>query len=256
MTKGMLEDKVIVITGGTKGMGKALAIAAAAQGAKVVVTGRNQADGEEIASRIASDNGQAIFIAGDITNIGVCKQVFDRAGEQFGKIDGLVNYAGILPVGSLTDTDEQLFDRVFDINIKAAFFCSQYAIKSMLNTGGGCIINIGSLHAYNGEEDRAAYACSKGALLTLTKHIAKNYAKYRIRANWITMGWVATPGELDLRARDGLGREWLEQKGREVMPMGRLQTVDDHVPGILYLLSDQASQVTGTELHVSGGFYL
>ena len=112
------------------------------------------------------------------------------------------------------------------------------------------------LHGYGGDRDRAPYACSKGALLALTRHVAKNYAKEKIRANWITMGWIATPGELNLRCQQGHDMEWLETQGRKVMPMGRLQTVDDNIAAIVLLLSDESNQITGTELHISGGFFI
>jgi len=101
----------------------------------------------------------------------------------------------------------------------------------------------------------SAYSCSKGAILTLTKHIANNYAGQNIRANWITMGWVATPNETRLFKSLGRDKIWLDKQAKEVMPMGRLQTEEDNVPGILYLLSHVSSQVTGVELHISGGFF-
>jgi NAD(P)-dependent dehydrogenase (short-subunit alcohol dehydrogenase family) len=148
-----------------------------------------------------------------------------------------------------------MFDDVFAINIRAPFFLCKYAVAEMLKTGSGSIVNVCSPHAYNGDPDRAAYACSKGALLTLTKHIAKNYRQHQIRANTITMGWVATQGELELRRQQGHDLKWLEAEASKVIPMGRLQTVEDHVPGILYLLSDQSSQVTNTELHMTGGLF-
>ena len=254
---GKLNDKVVVITGGTKGLGRGVALGAAQRGAKVVIGGRSEKDGGEVVAEIEKTSGsKAIFVRGDIRKVEECKKLIESAESHFGGIDGLVNYAGILPASSITDTEESLFDDVFAINVKAAFFCTKYAVESMLRGGGGSIVNIGSLHAYSGDRDRAAYSCSKGALLSLTKHIARNYAGDHIRANWITMGWVATPGELERRRQQGHDMEWLEQMGREVMPMGRLQTVEDNVPGVIYLLSDESSQVTGVELHISGGFFI
>lgn len=252
----ILNHKVIIITGGTKGLGRGIAVAAAHAGAKIVIGGRNGKDGKEVVEEICSKNSEAVFVEGDIKNTEECKHLIEETIRHFGRVDCLVNYAGILPVASLIDTEEKLFDDVFDINIKAAFFCTKYAIEAMLKTGGGSIVNIGSLHAYNGDKDRAAYSCSKGSLLTLTKHIAKNYAKSFIRANWITMGWVATPGELDLRSTQGRDLDWLESQAEDIIPMGRLQTVEDHVPAILFLLSDYASQVTGSEIFITGGFFL
>lgn len=252
-----LKNKVIVITGGTKGLGKALSLRCASLGAKVVIAGRNEQDGNYIVNEIKNKyKTQALFVKADLSDVIACEKLISQTIDNFGHINGLVNYAGILPVSSIVDTEEKLYDEVFDINIKGAFFCTKFAIISMLKTGGGSIVNIGSLHAYGGDEDRAAYSCSKGALLTLTKHIAKNYAKYNIRANWITMGWVATPGEMALRQSEGRNLEWLQNTAKKVMPMGRLQTEEDHIPGIVYLLSDDSSQVSGSEIHVAGGFLL
>ena len=252
-----LEDKVVVVTGGAKGLGRGSSMAAAQRGAKVIISGRDTKAGKEIVEEIkTTTNVNATFVEGDLTQVSACKALIDTAVSQFGRIDGLINYAGILPSSTITGTEESMFDDVFGINIKAPFFCTKFALASMLNSGGGSIVNIGSLHGYGGQRDRAAYACSKGALLALTKHISKNYAKERIRANWITMGWVATPGELALRHEQGLDMEWLEGQGREVMPMGRLQTVEDNIATIMLLLSDESSQLTGSELHISGGFFL
>ncbi len=252
----ILKGKVIVITGGNKGLGRGLAIAAGQQGATVVIGARTERDGIEVVEEIRQKGGpKALFVQGDLKKVEECKKLIHMAESSSGRIDGLVNYAGILPAASITETDESFFDDVFDINVKAAFFCTKYAVESMQRGGGGAIVNIGSLHTYGGDRDRAAYACSKGALLALTKHIAKNYAGDRIRANWITMGWVATPGELELRRQQGRDLKWLERQGSEVMPMGRLQTVEDNIPGLIYLLSDGSSQVTGVELHISGGYF-
>jgi NAD(P)-dependent dehydrogenase (short-subunit alcohol dehydrogenase family) len=147
-----------------------------------------------------------------------------------------------------------MFDEVFDLNVKAAFFCAKFVVRSMLRTGKGSLVFNGSAHGYGGEADRASYAVSKGALLTLSKHIAKNYAKYNIRSNWITMGWVATPGELAFRKTQGHDLAWLQKEAAAYTPMGSLLTVEDHVPGVIYLLSDASSRVTGTELNITGGF--
>ena len=253
----MLKNKVIVVTGGTKGLGRAVSLKCASLGAKVIIAGRNEQDGSFIVNEIKNKcKMKALFIKVDLSNVGECKKLITETVNYFGHIDGLVNYAGILPVSSIIDTEEILFDEVFNINVKGAFFCTKFAIISMLKTGGGSIVNIGSLHAYGGDEDRAAYSVSKGALLTLTKHVAKNFAKYNIRANWVTMGWVATPGELTLRKSEGKDLNWLQKTAEEVMPMGRLQTEEDHIPCIVHLLSDESSQVTGSEIHVTGGFIL
>jgi NAD(P)-dependent dehydrogenase (short-subunit alcohol dehydrogenase family) len=251
-----LKDKVIVINGGTKGLGRGAALALAREGAKVVIGGRNELDGNEIIKEIRDEfDSNAIFIKGDITKVENCDLLIRGAEQHFGKINGLVNYSGITDRGTLPQTDEELYNNIFNTNFKSAFFCCKFAVASMLKTGGGSIVNIGSTHGYGGAIDMAAYACSKGAMLTLTKHISKNYAKNQIRANWITMGWVATPNEIELFKSQNHDLGWINEQGKMVIPMGRLQTVEDNVPGILYLLSGLSSHVTGAELHISGGFF-
>jgi NAD(P)-dependent dehydrogenase (short-subunit alcohol dehydrogenase family) len=252
-----LQGKVVVINGGTKGVGRAIAVAVASEGAFAVIGGRNEVDGQgvvaEIKDRYAIDS---VFVQGDVSNVQACENLIRTGAGRFGRIDGLVNYTGILPICPLLGTDEELFDKIFDTNFKSAFYCTRFAMEEMLKIGGGSIVNMGSLHAYSGEKDRAAYACSKAAMLALTKHIAKNYATDRIRSNWITMGWVATPGEMDLRKSQGKGIEWLEETARAVIPMGRMQTDEDNVHGVIYLLSDESSQVTGAEIPITGGLTL
>lgn len=251
----LLQDKVIIITGGTKGIGRAVALAAAREGAHVIIGGRNAKDGEELEQQARELPGDITFVSGDLTDVSACEHLVSEAVRLHGKLDGLVNYAGtVVSMAPITETTEEQFQSIMDINFKSTFFVSKYAIRAMKENGKGSIINMGSMHAYGGEIDRTAYACSKGAMHTLFKHIAKNYAADQIRCNWVTIGWVATPGELELRKEQGVGQTWLDQVGSEYFPMGRLQTPEDYVDGVLYLLSDGSSQVTGTELFITGGF--
>ncbi|MBB6732757.1 SDR family NAD(P)-dependent oxidoreductase [Cohnella zeiphila] len=249
-----LAGKVVVITGATKGIGKGIAKMCAAEGALAVVSGRNEQDGMQVVRDIKETLGtDALFVKTDVSRIDDCRILIERTVEHFGRIDGLVNNAGIFPRGDLLDTTEELFDAVFNVNIKGAFFCSQYAMKAMSRTGGGSIVQIGSTNAYKGQKDLAAYSCSKGAMLTLSKHIAGNYSEQGIRCNWITVGWVATDGEIELHNRMGVSADRLNEMGKVAIPSGRLQTAEDNAYGVIYLLSDESSQVTGTELVITGG---
>jgi NAD(P)-dependent dehydrogenase (short-subunit alcohol dehydrogenase family) len=252
----LLKGKIIVINGGTKGLGKGIAISAAKEGANVVISGRNENDGKEVIDNIKKNTkSEVLFIKSDVRNADNCEMLIKNTIKFFGRIDGLVNYTGITTRSLITETEEKQFYNILDTNFKSAFFCCKFAIRSMLQSGGGSIVNIGSTHGYGGAKDMAAYACSKGAVLTLTKHISKNYAKNQIRANWITMGWVATPNEIELFKSLGHDLNWLNEQGKKTIPMGRLQTVEDNVPAVLFLLSDLSSHVTGAELHISGGFF-
>lgn len=254
--KWLLENKVIVVNGGTKGLGRSVVLAASKEGAKVVFSGRNEKDGTELTEYLKKEkNAECLFIKADMQNVSSCEMLIQEAIKKFGPIDGLVNYTGITTRGLLTKTSEETFYNILDTNFKSAFFCCKFAVKSMLDSGGGSIINIGSTHGYGGAKNMAIYACSKGALLTLTRHISKNYAKNNIRSNWITMGWVTTPNEIKLFKSKGKDINWIEEKGKKIIPMGRIETTEDYTPAILYLLSDLSSHLTGTELHISGGYF-
>ena len=114
----------------------------------------------------------------------------------------------------------------------------------------------GSPHSDAGEIDRVSYACSKGAVVTLANHIAKNYGKYKIRSNYITMGWTATEGELRLRSRQGMSKDDLEEHAKQFIPMGRMNTYDDIVPAIVYLLTDKSQMVSGSNIRITGGWFM
>ncbi len=146
-----------------------------------------------------------------------------------------------------------MFEEVFSINIKAAMFCCKHIIPEMQRIGGGSIVFIGSPHAYGGDKDRTIYALSKGALLTLMKHVSSHYQSDQIRSNWVTMGWIPTPGEMALRHSQGHDIEWLRNIAEELTPAGRLLAPVDLIPGIIYLLSDLSPMVSGTEIDMTGG---
>jgi len=250
-----LAGKVVVITGATQGIGKGIALMCAGEGANVVINGINEKDGLLVVQEIKDKYGKdALFIKGDISREETCNQLVEETIARYGRVDGLVNNAGIFPRGTVLDTTEELFNSIFDVNIKGAFFCTKYALAAMLRTGGGSIVHMGSTNAYKGQEDLAAYSCSKGALLTLSRHVAAHYGKDHIRSNWITVGWVASEGEIELHERMmGINAEQLNERAERAIPSGRMQTAEDMAYGVIYLLSDESSQVTGTELSISGG---
>lgn len=253
---GLLEGKVIIISGGTKGVGRDLAIACAENGAKVVIGGRDQKAAQNILEKIRDNGHEAQFVFTDLRYIPSCKLLFEETTSLFGQVNGFVNYAGIAPIASLLDCNEEIFDDVMDVNFRAAFFCAKYAVESMMKNGGGSIIFMNSCHAWHGEKDRSIYACSKGALMTLSEHIAYHYGEYGIRSNLITMGWSITQGELALRTAQGISKDQLQYMIDQVIPMGRSQQSEDYIPGILYLLSDYSQMATGGNLRISGGLFL
>lgn len=251
-----LANKVIVISGGTKGVGKAAAISFAKEGAKVVIGGRDKPAAEKVLSEIQNVGSQGLFFHTDLQFVADCQKLFDRAYEEFGKIDGFFNYAGITPVSPLDTCDEKTFDEVMSINFKACFFCCQQAIKYMRQNGGGSIVLTGSAHAWGGQKDRAAYACSKGVLITLVEHIAHNYASEQIRCNYLTLGWTPTEGELKLRQSLNESEEQLKSRAAGILPMGRMLEYEDYTEALIYLMSDASAMMTGSNLRITAGEYI
>lgn len=252
----VLKDKVIVISGGTKGVGRTIAEACAMRGAKVVIGGRDE-DAAKRSIRLMRTYGtDGLFVYTELTNVENCRRLFDETVKHFGRVDGFFNYAGITPVSPLDTCDEETFDAVMDINFKACFFCCQQALKYMRQNGGGSIVLTGSAHAWGGQKDRAAYACSKGVLRTLTEHIAHNYADEHIRCNYLTLGWTPTEGEVSLRNSQGETEKQLRERAAAVLPMGRMCERSDYVEGIVYMLSDASSMMTGSTFRITGGEYI
>lgn len=256
MGKGRLEGKVIVISGGTKGVGKAAAEEFGRQGAKVVIGGRDESSVIDSIKTIKENGGDAIFVRCDLLKIDNCKNLFDEAHKAFGKVDGFFNYAGVSPISPLDDCDESTFDWAMDVNFKAAFFCCQQAIKYMRLNGGGSIVLTGSAHAWGGQKDRCAYACSKGVLLTLMEHIAHNYASEHIRCNYFTLGWTPTEGEIALRKSQGENEEQLRKRAADILPMGRMLENKDYLEALIYLFSDESAMMTGSVFRITAGEYL
>lgn len=254
--KKRLENKVIVISGGTKGVGRIAAEAFALEGAKVVIGGRDAAAAASANHMIKIYGGESFFVHTDLENIADCYKLFDLAYENYGRIDGFFNYAGITPISPLDSCDEKTFDSVMAINFKATFFCCQQAIKYMRMCGGGSIVLTGSAHAWGGQKDRAAYACSKGVLLTLMEHISHNYASEHIRCNYLTLGWTPTEGEIAFRELLGEGEAELRKRAAGILPMGRMLEKSDYIEGLIYMMSDDSKMMTGSTFRITAGEYI
>lgn len=252
----ILAGKVIVVSGGTKGVGKGVVLESAKLGADVVIGGRDEKAARDIISSVAKLGQKAIFVYTDLQKIEECQNLFDVTYKEFKRIDGFFSYAGVTTAASLLDCDTNVFDSIFDINVRGTLFCCQSAVKYMMENGGGSIVINGSPHAWGGEYDRVAYACSKGALLTLSEHITRHYAEYGIRANYITMGWTPTEGEIELRKDQNMSSKELHKLASGMIPAGRMNEIEDIVPGIIYFLSDYSKMVGGSNLRITGGWYI
>ena len=249
-----LDGKVIVVSGGTKGVGRAAAESFALNGAKVVIGGRDEEAAKKSIRLIKVYGSEGLFVYTDLNNVDDCKHLFDEAFSKFGKIDGFFNYAGITPISPLDTCDVETFDAVMRINFRATFFCCQQAIKYMRMNGGGSIVVTGSPHAWGGEKDRAAYACSKGVLLTLVNHIWLNYSCDHIRANYLTLGWTPTEGELAFRKAQGMTEAELRKLASIQHPMGRMCECTDFIDTLVLMMSDGSSMVSGSIIRATGGW--
>ena len=256
MSEKRLSGKVIVVSGGTKGVGKAAAEEFARQGASVVIGGRDEESALKSIRVMNTYGAQGIFVHTDLENVRDCRRLFTSGYEAFGRIDGFFNYAGVTPVSPLDSCDEETFDRVMDINFKACFFCCQEAIKFMRECGGGSIVLTGSAHAWGGQKDRAAYACSKGVLLTLMEHISHNYANEHIRCNYLTLGWTPTEGEASLRNSQGITEAELRRRAADILPMGRMLERADYLEALVYMMSDASQMMTGSTFRITAGEYI
>lgn len=247
-----LKDKVAVVTGGTSGIGQATAQLFAREGAKVVITGRNQERGDEVVTGIKSGGGQALFIPADVRMAVDCRQSVQKTINAFARLDVLFNNAGVFYAHNTLDCSEEEWDLQIDINLKGTFLMSKFALPHMIAQGGGVIINNSSGWGLVGGDKAVAYCASKGGVVLLTKAMAIDHGRENIRVNCICPGDVETPMlPEDARFR---GLKWDEYiAGCANRPMGRVGTADEIAKVALFLASDDSSFMTGAALAVDGG---
>lgn len=251
---GRVDGKVAVVTGGARGIGRATSLLLAKEGAKVAVTDILDQEAQGLVDSMSRSCGTAKYWHLDVSNETQVKQVMAEVASTFGKLDVLVNSAGISGANKPThEITEAEWDRLMSINVKGTFFCTKHAIPYMLEGGGGSIVNLSSIYGIISAPDVPPYHASKGAVRLMTKTDALLYAKHRIRVNSVHPGFIWTPMvENYLRARGNLeeGRKALES----LHPIGRVGEPDDIAYGILYLASEESKFVTGSELVIDGGY--
>lgn len=247
-----LENKIAVITGSTSGIGAAVARTFASEGASVVVSGRRKERGEKVVSTIRESGGNACFYPTDVTQHRDCTGVIQAAKESFGGLDILVNNVGVFPRMPVEEITPEFWDMNFAVNTRGPFFCSQAAIPLMRERGGGSIINMGSTLPFTPGGNIFAYGCAKGALYYMTRMLAKYLARHRIRVNWITVGWILTQTELKIQGWDSIDCEQALEREKK-LPMQSFNTEEDFCEACVYLASDAARHVTGTDLNASAG---
>jgi NAD(P)-dependent dehydrogenase (short-subunit alcohol dehydrogenase family) len=248
--KKQFAGKVAVVTGGTQGLGEAIARMFAARGAAgIVIVGRNAKKGKAVAADIGKAGVKVKYVQADLANVEDCRKVIAEADKAFKRVDVLVNVAATTDRGTILDTSAELFDRMFAINTRAPFFLIQEAAKVMRREKiAGAVVNIQSMSAHGGQPFISAYSMSKAALAALTRNAAFSLMPDRIRVNGLNIGWMDTPGEHDIQMRYHTDdKDWLK-KAEARQPFGRLIKPEEVSRAVAYLSSDESGLMTGANV--------
>lgn len=236
-----LSGKVAIVTGATKGLGYGIAMKLAAAGAKVVITSRHQEECDAVAQEIKELGGEACGIKTDVQVVSEIQNLVDQTVEKYGRLDIMVNNAGVAVTKRLTDMTEAEYDRVIDSNLKSVYFGGQIAAKQMIAQGdGGKIINMCSIGGIKGNNQLSTYGASKAAAINLTKSMAWEWGRYGINVNAICPGYVKTALNAEV-----LDNPKFKEKTLKKIPLGRFGTVDEIANLTLFLASDLCSMMTG-----------
>lgn len=240
-----LQNKVCIITGAASGMGESEAIAFAQQGAKLIIADMNLEQANQVAGKIINAGGEAFAFQVDVTQFDQLKQLVELTLEKFGRIDVLLNNAGIFDkyTNSL-DTTEELWDRMFAINVKAVFNLSNLVLPKMIEQGSGAIINIASIAGLVAQMGGASYTASKHAVIGYTKHLAAVYAKHGIKINAICPGTIRTP----------MTAKMLETRPTDKIPLDRFGEASEVAELAIFLASDEARFMNGSCITIDGGY--
>ncbi|WEH13189.1 SDR family oxidoreductase [Streptomyces sp. VNUA24] len=247
---GLLLEKVVLVTGASAGIGLATAKHLHDEGAKVVATTHSEAGLKVLTDLVDSDRWEVRIL--DVTNERQVEEAVEFTVRRFGRLDGIVNNAGVLLPNDTASATVDEYDRTFDVNVKGVFLGSKYAIPALVAAGGGAIVNIGSINSLAAEKQLALYTASKGAVLMLTKAIALDHGGEGIRANAVCPGFVDTKLNVPHYNRLG-GREALDAALPEWQPIGRAIEPVEIAQSVAFLLSDHARAITGTAFVVDGG---
>jgi len=253
MASREFEGKVALVTGATSGIGAACAHELAARGARVMLTGRSARRGAEVLEALRGAGGDGAFVAGDVRDRAFCTRAVTETVGRLGRLDVLVNNAGISLAASAPETSDGQWDAILETNLAAAFFLSREALRPMLAQGAGAIVNVASDWGLVGGERAAAYCASKGGLVLLTRAMALDHARQGIRINAVCPSDTDTPMMLEDFRQRGVAPQDGAREASEGIPMGRMATAAEVARVVCFLASDAASFVTGVALPIDGG---
>lgn len=248
---GKLKGKTAIVTGGTSGIGRGMAERFAAEGASVVIGGRDAVRGKEVVGAIGAQGGRAIFVAGNVADVETNRRLVDAAIREFGGLDVLAPNAAVLGIGSVLELSIEAWKDTLDINLNAVFYLVKLAVPEMLKRQGGSIVVTGSIAAFKGFPNHPAYCASKGALVPLVRQLAIDLAP-RIRINVLCPGQVDTPLLRD-SVRAFPHPETIIREATERIPLKRLGTPGDVASAAVFLAGDESAWMTGTALTLDGG---
>lgn len=245
-----LKDQVAVVTGGAQGIGRAIASMLAGEGANLVLSDIDEGKVQATAAELAKEKGvQAIGVKGNVSQIADCEKLVDASLDKFGRIDILINNAGITRDNLLMRMSDDEWDSVIAVNLKGVFNCTKAAIRPMMKQRRGRIVNIASVVGLMGNAGQANYSASKGGVVALTKTCAREFASRNILVNAVAPGFIRT------RMTDALSDEQ-KKKLTELIPLGRLGEPEDVAKVVLFLCSEESSYITGHVISVNGGMYI
>ena len=237
-----LKNKVIIVTGSTTGIGEAIARKCVAEGARVLVNGRNRDRGEQV---VADLGDAAALHIDDMADPQAPQRIVNAALNAFGKLDGIVNNAAFVVRSNLETTDADLFDRVMAVNARAPMLMMQAGVEHLKKTQGA-VVNIGSVNAYTGEPRQLAYSMSKAALVTLSRNLANVLAYDHVRVTHFNVGWVITPNEYKLKVSEGLPEDWADNPEPEHVPTGKMTQPEEVAAHAVFWLSDESRPISGS----------
>jgi 3-oxoacyl-[acyl-carrier protein] reductase len=244
-----LKGQVGIVTGGTRGIGKAIAEGLARKGVNIVVAGRNLNAAYEVAGSLSAQGVKAIGIRLDVANSEEVEKVFEEIRREFNRIDILINNAGITKDGILMRMKEEAWDSVLDINLKGVFLCSREAIRDMAKQRYGRIVNITSVAAFMGNPGQANYSASKAGVVGFTKTAAREYAGRGVTVNAVAPGFIET-GMTDVLPEN------IKEEMKKLIPLGTFGKVEDVANAVIFLVSPDSGYITGQVIHVNGGMYM